>query len=115
MSPSPEEPAGPEVAGDPCSHLSTAPDACDISDRRQGRRWDEGPAREHVPPARFRHRARPTLWGPRTAGGPPHQLRAGENLLVGGFTRCVHAPMTQLLPVARTRLSSHQRGLKKRK
>lgn len=45
----------------------------------------------------------------------PSQLRAEENLLVGGFARGVHAPMTQLLPVARTRLSSHQRGLQRRK
>lgn len=48
-------------------------------------------------------------------GAHPHQLRAEENLLVGGLARGVHAPMTQLLPVARTRLSSHQRGLEKRK
>lgn len=55
------------------------------------------------------------MGAPGRLGVPPNQLRAEGNLLVGGFTRGVHTPMTQLLSVAGTRLSSHQWGLEKRK
>lgn len=51
----------------------------------------------------------------RTPRPTPADGGQSRNLLVGGFARCVHTPMTQLLPVARARLSSHQWGLENRK
>lgn len=56
---------------------------------------------------------------PELLRAPLHSASVGEgqskNLFVSGFTGCVHAPMAQLPPMTRARLSSHRRGLEKRR